>query len=146
MSDQPLGRLLFVDDEQPIRDFLARHFGFLGYRVAKAQNGREALTILEHEPIEVVVTDLVMPVMGGLDLMRHLRDDHPTVGFFAMTGYIQLRQLLTAMRLGAQDCFYKPLEDLGEMERGVASAVERLRRWELKLAMLRQVEKEGERT
>jgi DNA-binding NtrC family response regulator len=142
MSDAPLATILFVDDEQPIRDMLARHFEFLGYQTCKAQNGREALMILDREPIEVVVTDLLMPVMNGLELMRELRDNHTTIGFFAVTGHIELRHLLTAMRLGAQDCFYKPLQDLGEMESGVASAVERLRRWELKLAKLRLVERD----
>lgn len=142
MSDAPLARILFVDDEQPIRDMLARHFEFLGYQTSKAQNGREALSILDREPFDVVVTDLLMPVMGGLELMRELRDNHPTIGFFAMTGHIELRHLLTAMRLGAQDCYYKPLQDLGEMERGVAAAVERQRRWETKLAKLRLVERE----
>lgn len=143
MSTNPIASILFVDDEQPIRDLLARHFDFLGYSTHKAQNGREALAILDREPIEVVVTDLLMPVMGGVELMRELRANHPTIGFFAMTGHIELRHLLTAMRLGAVDCYYKPLEDILEMEMGVAGVVERLRRWERKLAQLRLVERDA---
>lgn len=143
MSTTPIASILFVDDEQPIRDMLARHFEFLGYATHKAQNGREALAVLDREAIEVVVTDLLMPVMDGVDLMRKLRSDHPTIGFFAMTGHIELRHLLTAMRLGAVDCYYKPLEDLLEMESGVAGVVERLRRWERKLARLRLVERDA---
>ena len=142
MSATSIASILFVDDEQPIRDMLGRHFDLLGYQTRKAQNGREALAILDRETIEVVVTDLLMPVMGGVELMRELRTDHPTVGFFAMTGHIELRHLLTAMRLGAVDCFYKPLEDLGEMEAGIAGVVDRLRQWERKLARLRMVERE----
>lgn len=142
MNEVPIASILFVDDEQPIRDMLARHFDLLGYRTHAAPNGREALGILDRSAIEVVVTDLLMPVMGGVELMRHLRADHPTVGFFAMTGHIELRHLLTAMRLGAVDCYYKPLEDLSEMEAGVSGVVERLRRWERKLARLRVVEKD----
>lgn len=142
MSTPPIASILFVDDEQPIRDMLARHFDLLGYRTHTAQNGREALAILDRSSIEVVVTDLLMPVMGGVDLMRELRADHPTIGFFAMTGHIELCHLLTAMRLGAVDCFYKPLEDLAEMEAGVSGVVDRLRRWERKLARLRLVERD----
>lgn len=143
MSDPSRTRILFVDDEQAIRDMLARHFGFLGYPTLKAQNGREALKLLETEAIEIVVTDLVMPVMGGVDLMRELRANHPTVGFVAMTGHVELQHLLTAMRLGAADCVFKPFQDLAELEFVVEELVERHNRWQRKLAQLRHVEKES---
>ncbi|MCB9496086.1 MAG: response regulator [Fibrobacteria bacterium] len=143
MSDPLPGRILFVDDEQGIRDMLARHFRFQGYEVLRASDGIEALEILDREPVDVVVTDLVMPRMDGVALMRALRADHPTVPFIAMTGYVELAYLLTAMRLGAEDCLFKPIEDLSELEKSVAHLVERSRRWQRKLAQLRSVSPEA---
>jgi CheY-like chemotaxis protein len=140
MSEPETGRVLIVDDEPAIRDMLARHFRFQGYDVYRAGNGAEALQVLESEPMDVVVTDIMMPVMDGVSLMRELREEHPTVQFIAITGYVELEKLLAAMRLGAIDCLFKPLKDLDELEAVVAQAVARIRRWERKLAELRGIE------
>jgi len=140
MNPTSAGTVLVVDDEQGIRDMLARHLRFVGYEVLRAGNGREALAILEHQCVDVVVTDLVMPEMDGVALMRALREGYPTVPFVAITGHVELRHLLTAMRLGAEDCLFKPLRDLGELEETVGRMVARNRRWEQKLAQLRSVE------
>lgn len=134
------GTVLVVDDEQGIRDMLARHLRFVGYEVLRAADGRQALEILERHCVDVVVTDLVMPEMDGVSLMRALREGYPTVPFIAITGHVELRHLLTAMRLGAEDCLFKPLRDLSELEEGIARLVARNRRWQRKLAQLRSVE------
>lgn len=136
------GTVLVVDDEQGIRDMLARHLRFCGYEVHKAGNGREALELMESVAVDVVITDIVMPVMDGVELMNDLRRNHPTVAFVVITGYVELRHLLTAMRLGAEDCLFKPLDDLAELERVVDRLMERARCWERKLAQLRKVEAE----
>lgn len=134
------GTVLVVDDEQGIRDMLARHLRFVGYEVLRAADGRQALEVLERHCVDVVVTDLVMPEMDGVSLMRALREGYPTVPFIAITGHVELRHLLTAMRLGAEDCLFKPLRDLSELEDAIARLVARNRRWQRKLAQLRSVE------
>jgi CheY-like chemotaxis protein len=140
MNTDNAGIVLVVDDEQGIRDMLARHLRFVGHEVLRAGNGREALEILERQCVDVVVTDLVMPEMDGVALMRALREGYPTVPFIAITGHVELRHLLTAMRLGAEDCLFKPLRDLSELEEVIARLVARNRRWQRKLAQLRSVE------
>lgn len=143
MTETPPPRILVVDDEQGIRDMLERHFRFLGYEVLRAGDGCEALAILDREPVDAVLTDLVMPAMDGVALMRALRQDHPALPFAVITGYVELSHLLTAMRLGAEDCLFKPFDDLGELEKAVERMVERGRRWKRKLAQLRSVAPES---
>jgi len=143
MTESVQGRILVVDDERPIREMLARRYAFRGWEVFDAADGAAALAILEAEPIDVLLTDIVMPGMGGIELMREIRDNHPEVGFAAMTGYVELAKLLQAMRLGAEDCFYKPFQNLAEIDAVVDSIAARRRNWERKLAQLRNLAEES---
>lgn len=65
--------LLVVDDEAPLRGVLAEVFVELGYRVLEAANGREALALLAREPVQLVLSDVMMPVMDGVELCRAVK-------------------------------------------------------------------------
>lgn len=129
--------LLIVDDEEEIRDMLARHFMLLDYDVDKAGNGREAIDILERKRIDIVVTDLLMPEMNGIDLLEYIKEEAPMVHAIAITGYVTLENALSCMRLGADTIVFKPLEDLSELEDAVKGAEEKMRTWQQKLRELR---------
>lgn len=122
-------RILIVDDELEIRELLSRHFRYLGYEVATAYDGEDALAKMEEMRIEVVISDIRMPRMDGVMLLEHVRREFPMVRVVMMTGYVAQEAILACMREGAETCVFKPLEDLSEMEKAVGHAVWSIQRW-----------------
>lgn len=129
-------QLLIVDDESEIRDALTRHFQFLGYSVDSAGNGREALKKLGEKKIDVVISDIVMPIMNGTDLLRAIRHEFPMVRVIIITGYITQENVMACMRHSAETCIFKPWPDLTELEEAVQKAVERTQTWKQKMRRL----------
>lgn len=121
--------LLIVDDEQEIGELLSRRFRFLGYLVDVAENGKEALEIMERTKIDIVVSDISMPEMDGIELLRTIRHQYPMVHVIMMTGYVTLDNALSCARLGADTCVFKPLDELKELEEAIDSAVAAIRKW-----------------
>jgi len=130
-------RILIVDDEADNREMLCRHFEFEGYEVDSAANGEEALEQMRSARIEVVISDFIMPVMDGIDLLRAIRRQYPMTHVIMMTGYATLDNALSCMRHGADTCVFKPLTDLAELEAAVERAIADLRRWQEKFRTLR---------
>ena len=131
--------LLIVDDEKTIRETLSRHFRFLDYDVETACNGAEALEILAHRRTEVVISDIMMPEMDGIELLRRMRGNFSMTHVIMITGNITLNNALACMRLGADTFIFKPLEDLSELEGAVEQALSKLRHWQEKLKQLEQL-------
>jgi two-component system, NtrC family, response regulator AtoC len=102
-------RLLIVDDESQIRQIFGDYFSSLGYRVVVAENGRDALEIFAHGDFDCVLSDLVMPVMNGMEFLRALREEDKETAFFLMTGYPSVGSTVDAIKLGAYDYITKPL-------------------------------------
>jgi CheY-like chemotaxis protein len=132
-------RLLVVDDEAEIRDMLSRHFRYLGFQVDTACDGVEAMEKLAKERTEVVISDVVIPRMDGVELLRAVRQQYPMIHSIMITGYVTMENALACMRHGADTCVFKPLEDLTELEEAVEFAVGQLKRWQKKLRMLQEM-------
>ncbi len=132
-------RLLIVDDEKEIREMLSRHFRFLGHEVLTAANGREALETMAETSIEVVISDIKMPELDGIDLLRAVRKEYPMTRVIMVTGYVTQENVLACMRHGAETCVYKPFEDLSELEVAVNEAADRMARWREKMVQLRRM-------
>ncbi|HEW78808.1 MAG TPA: response regulator [Phycisphaerales bacterium] len=132
-------RLLIVDDEAEICDMLSRHFRYLGYAVDTASNGIEAMEKLVHVSTQVVISDIVMPRVDGVELLRAVQQQYPMVHTIMITGYVTLENALSCMRHGADTCIFKPLEDLSELEEAVERAVISLKRWQDKLKELQRM-------
>ena len=132
-------RILIVDDEEHICKTLSRHLQYLGYDVDTALSGQEALTKLEKTKTDVVISDIMMPVMTGVELLKAIRKEYPMTRVIMTTGYVTLENALACLRAGADTCIFKPIEDLKELEDAVAAAVQFLKQWQLKLTMLRQM-------
>ena len=122
-------QILVVDDEEQIRDMLARHFRYLGYEVDTAENGKDALAKLDEDRTDIVISDIMMPEMNGVDLLYHLRRDHPMVRAIMITGYVTLENAMGCMRNGAETCVFKPIEDLSNLETAVDQVVSRINNW-----------------
>ena len=130
-------RILIVDDEEEIRNMLDRHFSLMDYTVETAGNGKEALDVLNNKRIDIVITDILMPEMNGIELLEYLHDDLPMVHAIVITGYVTLENALACMRLGARSFIFKPLQDLEELEEAVKASEKALRTWQAKLRQLR---------
>lgn len=104
-------RILLVDDDQPIRAALRRAFDREGYTVLEATNGIEALKVVESQPVDLVVTDIIMPDSEGIELTFALRKLHPTLPVIAMSGggdWAPEPYLAIARTAGAAHVLVKP--------------------------------------
>jgi two-component system response regulator HydG len=97
-----------VDDEPGIVDSLSKIFERESLRVLTARSGGEALEILRREPVSVVLTDLIMPGLSGLDLLKASRSVSPETETILMTAYGSVENAVDAMRQGAYDFVTKP--------------------------------------
>jgi len=108
-------KILVVDDEKEIRDFLFKALSQIaGFRVELAENGEEALKKIEKEFFDLVLTDLKMPDMDGLQLVAEIAKSKPEILTVLMTGHGSIDSALEAMKRGASDYLTKPL-NLEEM-------------------------------
>ena len=114
--------LLIVDDEKPTRDGLARALGG-EYDIRLAESGERALQILHAEPVDLVLTDLRMPGMNGLELLRRILAINPPPAVVLLTAYGNVETAVEAMKLGAYDFFTKPVH-LDRLEMVLRRALE----------------------
>lgn len=129
-------KLLIVDDEEQIRIMLENHFSLLGYDVRTAQDGCDAIKVLEKEKIDIVVSDIRMPNMSGDELCARIRSDFPLTRVIMITGYVNMESALACLRRGADSCLFKPFEDLTELESAVKNSVGILQHWILVMKRL----------
>ena len=122
-------RILIVDDEEDNRKMLSRHFRFNGFEVETAENGEAALAVLEDTKIDIVVSDIMMPVMDGISLLKEIHATYPTVRAIMITGYVTLENALSCMRFGADTCIFKPLNDLTKLDEAIENAVQSIKHW-----------------
>jgi two-component system response regulator PilR (NtrC family) len=103
-------RILVVDDEQIIRESLSFVLKKEGYAVTEAANGKIALEQFMHDSFDVVISDLEMPELRGIDLLERIHHLNPQVPFLIITAYGSLETAIAALRKGASDYILKPLE------------------------------------
>ncbi len=120
-----MANLLVVDDEQGMRQLLSLVFGRAGHRVRAAENGRRAVEALREEPADLIVSDVKMPDMGGIELLREARQLLPDVGVIMMTAFASVETAREAFKLGADDFIQKPF-DVDELKLIVEKTLERL--------------------
>ena len=133
--DAGQNRILIVDDEQNIRALFQRILEKKGYDVHCAATGEEALEKLETELFDVVVSDLKMPGMSGLDLLSRGRALNPTMPFIMLTAFGTVHSAVEAMKEGAYDYLIKPI-DTEEFKLVIEKALE-LHRLQREVARLR---------
>jgi DNA-binding NtrC family response regulator len=119
-------RILVVDDEALIRDFLREALTRRSYHAELAEDGKQAKEILKDERFDMVVTDLKMPGVSGLDLLRFIKAHHPETQVIMMTAYGTIENAVEAMRLGAFDYITKPFT-AGELDLVLDKAFEHQR-------------------
>ena len=119
--------ILIVDDEEPIRDFIRRNLDVRGYRTIVVNDGLAALAALEHDSIDLIILDVMMPHLNGFEVCRRVRQNS-TVPIIVLTALGEEADKITAFDLGADDYLTKPF-GVGELL-GRLKAVLRRARWE----------------
>ena len=124
--------VLIADDERASRDVLHKAVSAAGRRVEVAKDGDEAVAILERDAVDVVITDLNMPTVGGLEVFRHAIRMNPLSQVVFITGYGSIEMVMGAIQDGAYDFVAKPFK-LAEIQLVVRNACE-------KVMLLREVQ------
>lgn len=106
--------ILIVDDERSFRELYKVTLDESGFRTLMAPNAEEALAILEHNEVALVVSDVRMPGASGLELLKVAREKHDGLPFLLVTAYADVRDAVLALKLGAVDYLSKPV-DLDEL-------------------------------
>ena len=103
-------RILVVDDDRPIADTLRRHFISSGFQSWSAESAEEALSLMSEADPDLVVTDICMPGMDGLDLLERIREATDEVDVIVITAHEDMASAIRAMKAGAYDYLVKPLD------------------------------------
>ena len=119
-------RILIVDDEEIVIRSCLRILDGDEFQVEAVQDGREALRKIEENPYDVMILDIMMPNMDGLEVLRRVKETHPNVDVIMITGLSQIDTAVQAMKLGAFDYISKPFEP-DELKLVVQRALERRR-------------------
>jgi DNA-binding response OmpR family regulator len=104
----PSPRVLVVDDELTIRTPLVRALELSGYRAEGVSSGKQALQLLNHEPFDVMLLDMKMPEMDGIEVMRRARGLQPALLIIILTGHATLESAIAAVKSDAVDYLLKP--------------------------------------
>lgn len=123
--DAPAPRVLVVDDEPALRRTVVRMLMARGMQVATAEDGPRALQMMSTEPFDVALVDLIMPNMGGLELLQRSRKLHPDVEVVMMTAYGDVETAVKAVQAGAYNFLTKPFRSNDEVCHVISQAAER---------------------
>jgi putative nucleotidyltransferase with HDIG domain len=129
-------KVLVVDDESSVCLVLTEGLSALGYECQACLNGEDALNLMQQQPPDIVITDLRMPGMSGLEFLEKARQDYPRTVFLMVTGVEDVRLATQAMKLGAADYLVKPVE-LEALRASVQRALE-IKHMELELESYRR--------
>ena len=107
-------RVLLVDDEEEFVSALSERLELRGIEVDSALNGEDALAIMVEKTFEVVILDVMMPGLGGLEVLKQIKSAYPNTQVILLTGHGATKEGIEGMRLGAFDYLIKPV-DIEEM-------------------------------
>ena len=127
MSEDLRIRLLIVDDEQSIRRLCMTVGESLGFACLEASNAEAALALLEEQPAHMILTDMVMPHMSGLEFLEKVKKILPRTEVAVMTGHGSIETAVQAMKLGAYDYIAKPFSPLEELRLFLRRMAEKVR-------------------
>jgi sigma-B regulation protein RsbU (phosphoserine phosphatase) len=118
-------KLLIIDDDEVVRASLAAYLDDSGFQVLQAGNGLQGLEVFEREQPDVIICDLRMPQIDGLELIRRINVINSEVPVIVVSGAGVMSDAVEALRLGAADYLIKPLEDLAVLEHSIRRALDR---------------------
>lgn len=126
MSANPV-RILIIDDEKRTRENLAAYLEDSGFQVFQASDGQAGIELCRREPPDLVLCDLRMPVMDGLQVLATVTREFPELPILVVSGVGGMSDAIQAIKLGAWDYVTKPIEDMAVLEHAIDHALERAR-------------------
>ena len=102
-------KILVVDDEEGIRRVLYMSLSESGYRVLTAATGGEALEIIRNERPAIVLADILMPGMDGIELLRRIKEENPDTEVILMTGHVNIESAINTLHYEGSDFIAKPI-------------------------------------
>lgn len=102
--------VLLVDDDDRVREVIKIHIAKGGYLVREARDGGAGLALLDAGPVDAVLCDIRMRGMSGVDVLKKVRELHPTVPVVMLTGFVEAEQASEVLKLGAFDYLTKPVQ------------------------------------
>lgn len=130
--------ILFVDDETEFLQTLLKRMKKRVHAAFGATNGDEALSFLEHNPVDVVVLDVRMPGMDGIEVLREIKKRYPLIEVIMLTGHASMEVAIQGMDLGAFDYLMKPM-DIDELLYKVQDACQNKALQEKKIEKIKSV-------
>jgi two-component system, NtrC family, sensor kinase len=121
--------VLLVDDEKHFREILVKRLNQRGMVALQASDGEEALRLLEEKPVNVIVMDVKMPKMNGIETLRHVKERYPATEVIMLTGHASTRDGVDGIKSGAFDYLTKPIE-FEQLLRKIRQAQNKIRRSE----------------
>jgi DNA-binding NtrC family response regulator len=128
--------VMLVDDEAPFVETMTKRLTRRDLEVDSALSGEEALRKLENREVEVVILDVKMPGMDGIETLRRIKSKHPLIEVVMLTGHATVETAIEGMRLGAFDYLMKPC-DLDQLIAKVSEAAGKKREHEEKIVQAR---------
>lgn len=120
-------RILVVDDEQSVRNIISQVLRDDGFTVTEAADGEEAMAAFEEKPFHLVITDIVMPKVDGIELLEKIKKWNPETQVIIITSHASLDTAIQALRCGAYDYLFKPFEDINLISAVTKRAIEKIR-------------------
>ncbi len=135
-------RILAVDDEEDILMAIQTHLEMDGYHVETANSAKEALEKINEQTFQIILTDINMPKMDGLELLEKVKELRGDAIVIMITAYTSLMKVLNSRIYGASDYILKPFRDLSEVDQVVERAFEQIQRWDNVLSETRNIKKQ----
>lgn len=127
-SDLAHLNILVVDDDENIRIVLNKALGKLGHHISLAKSAEEALSILQRSFFHVVITDIKMEEMSGIELLQEIKELNSLMQIYIITAHPDLPNVIQCMKGGAYDYFEKPF-DINDIITSINEAARRVSRW-----------------
>lgn len=117
--------IIVVDDSPDTLEVLHRSIEYMGFSVFSCESAGEAIELLKEKPVDLVITDYHMPFIGGIDLIKHIRDHYPNTEVMMITGYASVEGAVEAIKAGAEEYLAKPFTD-DELKQAIERSLEKL--------------------
>jgi len=131
-------KILIVDDEKSLLDLLSRVFTKEGYQVQTTTSAQRAMEIIEKEDLDLLIADIRLPEMSGMEILKRCREIRPDVPVIMITAYGNMKQAIEALKIGALDYIIKPF-DIEELKITVAKGMEKRRLEQENLLLKREI-------
>lgn len=126
MTEQLKAKVLLVDDEEEFLKTLAERLSLRGLKVTTATSGKEALSSIEGKAFDLIVLDLAMPGMDGIESLKRIKEKQPDAEIIMLSGQGSIRTSIEAMKLGACDFLQKPVDINNLLEKVSAAKDKRM--------------------